>query len=290
MKKIYTILLGALIAIFCVTSSQAQKKEEGKINIKITREVDGKTEVFDKSYNSREEMLADPEYKDFAGDDTKFHFKSDRDEDIFIEIDRMNDDGEPFSLRFFDNNQNFDWIDEEEMREMEVIIRKEMDSKKDEIEKSLRKVEEELNRMERKDLVKELEEVRKSLEAEIREVHRNHIIIEMDGDLKVEEVDEDDFGKKGRVKPEEELQLEDLSFYPNPSSERLKLRFKLDEEGPLSVRVFDLEGKTIFETSYERFRGIFHETIDMQSQNPGMYLLEIKSGEKRTTKKIVKDK
>jgi hypothetical protein len=290
MKKLYTILLGTLVAIFCVTNTQAQEKEEGKINIKITREVDGKTEVFEKSYNSREEMMADPEYKDFAGDDTKFHFKSDRDEDIFIEIDRMNEDDEPFSFRFFDNNQNFNWIDEEEMREMEVRIRKEMDSKRDEIEKSLKKVEEELNKIERQDLVRELEEVRKSLESEMRKVHRNHIMIELDSDLKVEEVAEDDFGKKGKVKPEEELKLEDLSFYPNPSSDRLKLRFKIDEEGPLSVRVYDFDGKTIFETSYERFSGIFHETIDMQSQDAGMYLLEIKSGNKRTTKKIVKDK
>lgn len=121
-------------------------------------------------------------------------------------------------------------------------------------------------------------------------MHQNNFIMELHSNLKVEDVLDDEFGKKGKVSPKEELQLEDLNFYPNPSRDRLKVRFRVEEEGPLSVKVVDMSGKEVYQTSYDRFSGIFHETIDLEKQNAGVYLLEIESAGKRTTKKIVKEK
>lgn len=94
--------------------------------------------------------------------------------------------------------------------------------------------------------------------------------------------------KKGEVNKNSKLELEDLSFYPNPSTTgRFKVRFKVPQEKELSIKVFNLDGKEVYNRYFERFGGTYSESIDLSGQSEGIYLLEISQGDKRITKKIV---
>ena len=84
------------------------------------------------------------------------------------------------------------------------------------------------------------------------------------------------------------MKLNDLSFYPNPSRNgKIKVRFTTPEEGDLSIKVSNLDGREVFSRYFDRFSGIYSESIDLSGQKEGIYLLEIAQGKKRLVKKLV---
>ena len=98
----------------------------------------------------------------------------------------------------------------------------------------------------------------------------------------------DEFGKKGKVSENNLLELDDLTFYPNPSKNgKIKVRFTTPSQDDLTIKVSNMEGKEIFSRYFENFFGIYSETIDLSDQREGIYLLEISQGKKRITKKLV---
>jgi len=273
MKKM-TQLVACLLLAFSVSSLYGQD-EEGKIVIEITKDVNGEKKTFKGEYNSTEEMHADPNYQEFAGDQDQFHFWSDDgDVSAFFHSDHLKDmqkslfkffDGEEGSNAFFFHdddgssfNFQFDHFDSEEFSE--------------ELHESL------------KDLGIEIDELVDQFSDE-------------DGDRRIKMItmksirvsdDVDDFGKKGAVSENNQLELDDLKFYPNPSKNgKLKIRFTTPEEGALRLKVSNLEGKEVFSRSFDRFSGLYSETIDLSGQEEGIYLLEIAQGKKRFTKKLV---
>ena len=105
--------------------------------------------------------------------------------------------------------------------------------------------------------------------------------------IKVSDVG-DEFGKKGKVAKNDLLELNDLTFFPNPSKNgKVKVRFSTPSENELSLKVLTMEGKEVFTRYFERFSGTYAETIDLSGQKEGLYLLEIAQGKKRITKKLV---
>lgn len=278
MKTKSTILL-AIAFLFFGDLAKAQSNDEGKIVIEITKEVNGEKKTFKGEYNSTEEMRADPQYQEFAGEEQDFNFWFDNDNraDIFLHLDELknhhgsafrffhqgdedSDDNNRFFFKNFDSNSssgffNFhlDGMDIEEYQEKmkELGIDMEM-------------------------LFEGLDDGNKSF-AQAFVIKR----------IKITDVDEE-FGKKGKVDESNVLELDDLVFFPNPSSNgRVKVRFKLPEEGELSIKVSNLEGKEVFSRYFERFGGTYSEMIDLSGQKDGIYLLEIGQGKKRVTKKIV---
>lgn len=263
MKKLTTIALGLLIAILCLHfESFAQDKKEGKITIKITKEIDGEEKTFEREYDSQEAMWNDPEYHMFIGKDRKtFIFGFPDDEDVLIELKKL---GEEFRYDF-DIDQDF-ILDADSMS---------------------------------KELQKHLDELKNEFEGII--IHKendepfmwhsfdgDHVkIIEIHKHVVIEDIEGDELGKRGFVSKKDQLNLENLDFYPNPSKGRLKLKFTLPEEGPLDIKVFDLDGKEVYSRSFAFFGGTYNEYLDLTGQNEGMYLLEISSGKKRLTKKII---
>lgn len=260
---------------------KAQSEEEGKIKIEITREINGEKKTFKGEYNSTEEMQADPNYQEFAGEDNGFNFwfDNDDDEDILLRLDQLkskhgssfkffhhNDDGEDadqnsFFFKHFDGDSSngffdlhLDGMDLEEYKERMKELGIEMDM-----------------------LFDRLNDADGSSHVQVFAFKR----------VKITDVD-DEFGKKGKVDESNVLELDDLAFYPNPSPNgRFKVRFKLPQEGELSIKVSNLEGKEVFSRYFERFGGTYSEMIDLSGQKEGIYLLEIGQGKKRVTKKII---
>ncbi|MEO9872723.1 T9SS type A sorting domain-containing protein [Ekhidna sp.] len=279
MEKKVTILIMGLLLIMNV-SIFAQSQDEGKIVVEITKEINGEKKTFKGEYNSTEEMNADPNYKEFAGDDEAFDFWFDGsdDEEMIFHLDQMRDHSKSF-FKFFHNGE-----DEEDNDNTFFFKHFDGDSSNSFFNFHL----DGMNMDEYKEKMKEL-----GIELDVlfdklddSNAHKSVKVI-VTKRIKILDV-EDEFGKKGKVEDSNKLVLDDLSFSPNPSSNgRFKVRFELPQEGELDIRVSDLEGKEVFNRRFERFGGTYSEMIDLSDQKEGIYLMEISQGKKRLTKKIV---
>lgn len=279
MKK--GICFFTLVVVVCLITPSFAQTDDGKIVVEITKEINGEKKTFKGEYNSTEEMYADPNYQEFSGDNNQFHFWSDDgDANAFFHMDHLKDmqsnlfkffDGDNGNNQFFFHdfdddstsgglNFHFDHFDSEEFTEE---FREKMQDLGIEIEA----------------LVDEFSSKDGDKRVKIITLKR----------IEVSEVG-DEFGKKGKVNKSDLLELDDLTFYPNPSKNgKIKVRFSTPLESDLSIKVSNLEGKEVFSRNFDRFSGTYSETIDLSRQKEGIYLLEIAQGKKRVTKKLVVD-
>jgi len=315
-KSSWVVLAMMLVAIFGFSLQLKAQNEDkkSKIKIKVTTEENGNSKTFEKEYDSQEEMLNDPDYKEFFGEDAQpgflnfqgkggsfnfnfdedgfykklidsvdwstkggrsFFFKSDGD-DHFFKLDSSSDHkGFQFFFddqSFFDSNGSLDKLLEqlEEFKENGGIDSFFFDDS-DDIQKS--KI---------KELLKELEEVNE----EGGKISKRLIVIRKKVVLK--DLEEDDKAlKKISKKRTKTLELDDFQYYPNPSNGKFSLRFKMDEESPLSIKIYNLSGKEIYVENYDSFSGSFKSEIDLARQEKGIYLLEISQGKKVLNKKLI---
>lgn len=276
MKTKWTIM--ALVAsLFTCRATFAQSDEEGKIVVEITKDVNGEKKTFKGEYNSTEEMRADPNYQEFAGEEGSFNFwfDDDMDDDVFLHLDQLKNQNHSF-FKYFHGDEDDDgggfFFKNPDDDSFNGFFNFNMDN------------------MDMEEFKERMEKFSDEMEAIMGRFHddddRQVRVIELKR-IKITDVD-DEFGKKGRVDEDYKLELEDLSFYPNPSSNgRFKVRFKVPAENELSIKVSNMGGKEVFSRYFERFGGLYSETIDLSGQEDGIYLLEISQGKKRLTKKIV---
>jgi len=71
--------------------------------------------------------------------------------------------------------------------------------------------------------------------------------------------------------------INELLIYPNPTFGNLNLELKLSERANVWLRIFDVQGKLVWENSYEN-KTSFHEVIDWNSYRPGMYSIQVNDG------------
>ena len=247
----------------------SQNNDEGKITVEITKEVNGEKNTFKGEYNSREEMHADPNYQEFAGAENDFNFWFSDDEDVSIHMDQFS--GGNF-FRFFDDEDDHSFFHRFDSDSMDGFFNFHSDDMNmDEFREHMKKLGVEMGAM-----------FRGLHDDEGRQVR----IFEFKK-IKVTDV-EDEFGKRGQVDESNLLELEDLSFYPNPATDgQLRVRFTVPDENDLSIKVSNLEGEEVFTRYFDRFSGTYSENIDLSGQEEGIYLLEISQGKRRIMKKLV---
>jgi hypothetical protein len=86
----------------------------------------------------------------------------------------------------------------------------------------------------------------------------------------------------------EDFAFNSFSLYPNPSSGGVfKLRFEVVDTNKVSINLFDLAGREMGEKVYTNTSSIFSEELTFDQLSTGIYLLQIKNGNKQTTKKLV---
>nr|WP_169933733.1 zinc-dependent metalloprotease family protein [Nonlabens sp. Ci31] len=84
----------------------------------------------------------------------------------------------------------------------------------------------------------------------------------------------------------ETFELDNLSIYPNPSSGSFNILFDNASSNLVELDIFDLSGRSVFKRSYETYSS-FHQNINLNGVSSGMYLVQIKDGNKTITKKII---
>jgi len=271
------------------------QNEDSKIKVKITKEVDGKKQTFEREYDSADEMRADEEYRKFAGDDDNFNFYFGGDDmhERIVELYRNGPGGGAYSFSFGDDEsfprnhmksfnfgnggsgyvfsgddaavdfRAFGFGDNEE----------ELEEKMEELEAKLK----DLNKDLREEILEAVEEIQELNSGVFpRRIKRSGISIEDVGD---------DFGSRGKVADKDKLELDNMGFMV--MANRLTLRFRVKDAGELSLKITNESGKEIYNRYFEKFGGMFSDKIDFSNYNDGKYLLEIKKDRKRLTKKIV---
>ena len=78
------------------------------------------------------------------------------------------------------------------------------------------------------------------------------------------------------------LELEELTAYPNPTYGELNVQFK-GEAVPTSVTITDINGKQIFNESLQNFDGNYNRQVDVSNGAPGTLLITIRQNGKVLT-------
>ncbi len=77
---------------------------------------------------------------------------------------------------------------------------------------------------------------------------------------------------------------ENLSVYPNPANQQLNIRYTLNETSPVTIKLFDAEGKTIRTiTNENKLIGNYQQSISVDDVSAGIYVCSI------TTNHVIKN-
>lgn len=293
MNKIFKTFMILLLVAGTACTTQAQQDDDKKIKIKISKKIDGETKTFEGEYASEEEMRNDPAYREFAGDEDDFAVFFDGDHHFDKMMRRHGGQGaHAFSFNFDDEdgparhlrNFQFDqggpgvfWFGDEDAfpkRFNSEEYEKELAEKMKELEEKMQGLDKTL----KEDLMKSMKEI-EEMSASMMMPHRLKR-----GGVSIEDAG-NDFGKRGIVDAKDKLELDDVNYMVMNKS--LNLRFKVKNEGEMSVKISNEAGKEIYNRYFENFNGTFNDNIDFAKYSSGKYLLEISHDKKRLTKKLV---
>lgn len=80
--------------------------------------------------------------------------------------------------------------------------------------------------------------------------------------------------------------LEDLTVYPNPTTDYVNVEFSLQEAENVTFQLMDLTGKMLKQTSMDGIAGANQFRFDIQGVSQGLYLLEIVTDSGKSVRKI----
>lgn len=138
-------------------------------------------------------------------------------------------------------------------------------------------------RREMDELRREMDELRREMGKDIRREVRVRV--------QARELSEEEkavLRQKG-VAVDKQLQLGDVSAFPNPSAGHYRLQFDVPERGDLMVDVHDAKGERVYQEKIIGFKGRYERTLDLSDQATGSYYLVIAQGGKTATVKLVKE-
>ncbi len=86
------------------------------------------------------------------------------------------------------------------------------------------------------------------------------------------------------------LQVNQVNVFPNPSMGMFALKFNLPQNGDTAIRIFNNQGREIYNYELSDFSGEFGDNIDISQNGAGSYFLAITQNGKTMTKKIILQK
>ena len=87
--------------------------------------------------------------------------------------------------------------------------------------------------------------------------------------------------------PITEIELENISIYPNPSTGIFNLSFISENAQDLRLRIFNVIGMELVSNNLKSFVGEYTTQINLKSYDKGIYFLEIKNNNKIINKKLI---
>lgn len=81
--------------------------------------------------------------------------------------------------------------------------------------------------------------------------------------------------------------LDDMSIYPNPATDNLFLKFSMQNESKVVVKMLDMAGKTVLVDAFEGVIGENLHTLNVSNVKSGLYVLQIETGNGRAIQKVL---
>ena len=81
-----------------------------------------------------------------------------------------------------------------------------------------------------------------------------------------------------------------FKLYPNPVNDKITVQFELIERADVSVEIKNVLGQTVTTNSIDTFeKGKNQIEVDLSGLSPGLYLIQLHSGNKSSSRKIIKE-
>ena len=84
-----------------------------------------------------------------------------------------------------------------------------------------------------------------------------------------------------------DLELKQLSFYPNPNNGKFNLSFMPSKEDDTQIQVTDIQGKVLYNEKVSKGSESYLNQLDISTHGNGIFFLNITQGAKKLTRKIV---
>ena len=98
--------------------------------------------------------------------------------------------------------------------------------------------------------------------------------------------EDDELYNELKVEDAKPLELDDLSFYPNPNDGQFNIAFA-GKAKPTRYRILNMSGQEVLSKELPQFSGNYEEEVDISNNEPGVYVLQIFQGNRALSKKIV---
>jgi hypothetical protein len=89
------------------------------------------------------------------------------------------------------------------------------------------------------------------------------------------------------VSVKETENINDLSIYPNPATDKLNVKFNTSTADDFNITIYNVTGQAVYKESLNNFMGSYYNELNIADFAQGVYLMQIKSSKGATTKKIV---
>ncbi len=121
---------------------------------------------------------------------------------------------------------------------------------------------------------------------ELEEIDMEDMEVMMD-DLQEEEAEQIKIEVGVDMPVVQNLSIERLNIFPNPSQGEFNLKFFLPNNAPTSIRIFNSKGQMIYSNDLGKFEGDFMEKFDLTNNPAGTYYLMIQQNDLSITKKVI---
>ncbi len=80
-----------------------------------------------------------------------------------------------------------------------------------------------------------------------------------------------------------------LDIYPNPTNDEVMLTYETVDRNPLTFKLMDTFGRTLWEEKLTPDIGLHNKTLDLSSYSPAVYFILIDNGKQRTANMVIRD-
>lgn len=88
------------------------------------------------------------------------------------------------------------------------------------------------------------------------------------------------------LRAENDLAVEEVRFKADFDEEVLAVAFELPGRGPTAVRIFNSEGRKVYDFDLGVFSGSFEDATNLLQNGPGTYFLEVRQGQRSMVRRI----
>ena len=78
-----------------------------------------------------------------------------------------------------------------------------------------------------------------------------------------------------------------MLIFPNPSSQEINIQFETSSNEPVTITLFDLQGRKVFRSEDSSEQRVYQKTINVRMLANGIYILKATQGNQSTSSRLI---